>query len=192
MDIRKIAVLGSFAAGAALAFAPLASADPDPAAVNPDLVSSTLSSEESLLNSIFVSDAALAGDSSDVTGPTATNPFDIITPADVSTVQGNGTTLFDDLIYGVDPVKAGLASDPGSFNDFNGALTQFDNAYDVELYSMFNNGVMDTNVADYIQNNALDHALTLGSTTQAFDFLWDSAVGDLSGFLQVPLTFLDI
>jgi hypothetical protein len=93
MNLRKIAVLGSFAAGAALALAPLAAADP--AAVDPTLVTDVLSSEESSLNGIFVSEAALAGDSSDVTAPTATDPFDIITPADITTVQGTGTTAFD-------------------------------------------------------------------------------------------------
>jgi hypothetical protein len=188
MKIRKIAVLGSFAAGAALSLAPLASADP--AAVDPTLVSDTLSSEESILNSMFVSDATLAGvptsDYSLVDG------FDVIKAADVATVQGTGTTPFDFLIYGVNPSAAGLASDPGSYNVLNGAETQFFNAADVELYSLFNNGALDTNVADYIQNGALDHALTLGTTTDAFDYLWNFGVGDLSGFLQVPLTFLDI
>jgi hypothetical protein len=90
MQIRKIAVVGGLAVGAALTFAPLVSAD--------DL-SSVVSGEESLLNSLFTSDAALAGDSADVTAPTATNPFDIITPADIATVQGTGaslgTTAFD-------------------------------------------------------------------------------------------------
>ena len=51
MSMRKIAVVGSFAAGAALALAPIASAD--------DL-SSIVDSEISLSNSIFDSEAALA------------------------------------------------------------------------------------------------------------------------------------
>jgi hypothetical protein len=118
--------------------------------------------------------------------------FDTIVPADVGTVQGTGTTPFDFLVYGVNPNAAGLASDPGSFSVFNGALTEFDNAYNVELYSLFNAGALDTSVGDYIENNALNHALTLGTTTEAFDYLWNFGVGDLSGFLQVPLTFLDL
>ena len=90
--------------------------------------------------------------------------------------------------------NAGLASDPGSYNDLNGALTEFDNAYNVELYSLSNSGALDTNVGDYIQNNALDHALTLGSTTDAFDYLYlyNFAIGDLSGFFDTNLSFLDI
>ena len=190
MDIRKIAVLGSFAAGAALAFAPLASAAPT------DPLISVLDSEIAAENSLFQFDALLAGDSNDITVATTPGVFDTIIPADIGVVQGTGatagTTPFDFLVYGVDPTKAGLASDPGSYNDFNGALTEFDNAYNVELYSLLNGGALDTNVADYIQNSALDHALTLGSTTDAFDYLWNFGVGDLSGFFQVPLTFLDL
>jgi hypothetical protein len=191
MDIRKLAVVAGFAAGAALTFAPLAAADP--AAVDPTLVTSTLDSEIALLNSLFVGDTTLAGvPTADVTTSTTPGVFDTITSGDVGTVQGTGTTLFDYLIYGVDPTKAGLAGDPGSYNDFNGALTEFDNAYNVELYSLFNGGTLDTSVGDYIQNSSLDHALTLANTTDAFDYLWNFGVGDLSGFLQTPLTFLDI
>ena len=186
MKIRKIAVVGSFTAGAALAFAPLAAADP--AAVDPTLVTDTLSTEISSLNALFTVDTDLAGVSGDVTAPTATNPFDIITPADIATVQGSGatagTTPFDFLTYGVDPTAAGLASDPGSYSVLNGALTEFDNALNVELYSLANNGALDTNVADYIQNSALDHALTLGSTTDAADYLFNFGLGDLQGYFD--------
>jgi hypothetical protein len=190
MDIRKIAIVGTFAAGAALALAPLASADP--AAVDPTLVTSTLDGEVASLNALFLSDATLAGDLSDVNVSTTPGVFDTIISTDVSKVQDSGTTLFDYLVYGVDPLKAGLASDPGAYNVFNGALTEFDNAYNVELYALSNNGALDTTAADYIQNSALDHALTLGSATAAFDYLYDYGIGDLSGFLQVPLTFLEI
>jgi hypothetical protein len=34
--------------------------------------------------------------------------------------------------------------------------------------------------------------LDLGTVTQAFDYFWNFGVGDLSGFFQVPLTFLDL
>ncbi|MGA8547237.1 MAG: hypothetical protein WB785_18550, partial [Mycobacterium sp.] len=65
-------------------------------------------------------------------------------------------------------------------------------AYNVELYSLFNGGNLDTDIAGYIENNAINHALTLGSTTDAFDYLWNFAVGDLGGFFQTDLSFLDI
>jgi hypothetical protein len=34
--------------------------------------------------------------------------------------------------------------------------------------------------------------LDLGTVSQAFDYFWNFGVGDLSGFSQVPLTFLDL
>lgn len=67
MRIRKIAVLGGFAVVAALTSAPLASADN---------LTSTLDSEIASLNSIFESEAAIAGDSADVvTGGTRVEAF---------------------------------------------------------------------------------------------------------------------
>src|SRR6202035_2714131 len=137
MDIRKVAVVGSFAAGAALAFAPLASATPDP-------LISVVGSEESLLNSLFVGDATLAGVPS--TDYSVVDGFDVIKSADISAVQGSGATLgttpFDYLVYGVDPTAAGLATDPGSYNVFNGALTEWADAYNIELYSLLNGGAL--------------------------------------------------
>ncbi len=69
MYIRKIAVVGSFAVSAALALAPLASAD--------DELTPVVEIEISLLNSLFVSDAGLAGvPSSDYYTPV--DAFDVI------------------------------------------------------------------------------------------------------------------
>ena len=119
---------GGLAVGAALTFAPLASAD---------TISDAVSSEEALLNSIFVSDATLAGvpsgDYSLVDG------FDVVKAADITDVQGTATSLtpFDYLLYGLNPAD-NLATDPGSYNVFNGALTEFADAYNVELYSLAN------------------------------------------------------
>lgn len=70
MNIRKIAVVGSFAAGAALAFAPLAAAD--------DLTP-TVDTEIASLNSLFDSEAAFAGDTVITRGP---NTFDTVPLAD--------------------------------------------------------------------------------------------------------------
>src|ERR1700733_5767262 len=107
MSMRKIAVVGSFAAGAALALAPIASAD--------DL-SSIVDSEISLSNSIFDSEATLAGDSTDVV--THAGSFGTIP---LSFAPDTGTpTLLDFELYGLNPV-ANAASDPGSYNVFNGA-----------------------------------------------------------------------
>jgi hypothetical protein len=84
MHIRKIAVLGSFAAGAALALAPLASADN---------LTSTVDSEIAALNALFTEEADLAGDGNDVIAPTATNPFDTIPLADAPTTAPSLTSI---------------------------------------------------------------------------------------------------
>ncbi len=47
-------------------------------------------------------------------------------------------TLLDYELYGLNPAVAGPASDPGAYNVFNGALTEFDDAYNVELFSLLN------------------------------------------------------
>ncbi len=164
-----------------------ASAAADPAAVTP--ITSTVASEVAAANSQFQLDALLAGvPSTDYSvGPQG---FDIINPADITTVQGTGTTPFDYLVYGVDPAKAGLAGDPGAFNLFNGAEVRFDDAYNVALYAAENGGALDPNAADFF--GSLPAGFAADTATQAFDSFWNSGVGDLSGFFQVPLTFLDI
>ena len=58
MYIRKIGATAGFAAGAAFAFAPLASADVP--------ITSTVDSEISSMNSLFDFEARLAGDTADI------------------------------------------------------------------------------------------------------------------------------
>ena len=41
---------------------------------------------------------------------------------------------------------------------------------------------LDTNPGDYIENNALNHALTLGSPTAAEQYLYNFGLGDLKGY----------
>ncbi|MDD7814842.1 hypothetical protein PP713_19975 [Mycobacterium sp. CSUR Q5927] len=133
MSMRKITVIGGLAAGAAFALAPLASAeDPDPLAL-------IVQNEISSMNFLFGTDAFLAGvPASDIT--IGAQGFDVITPGDVATVQGDGTTAFDHLLYGSNPVEAGLASDPGAYNVFNGSVVQFDDGINSLLYALSNSG----------------------------------------------------
>jgi hypothetical protein len=169
MKIRKIAMLGTFAAGTALAFAPLASADE---------LTSTLDSEIAVLNSIFDGDAALAGDSGDVT--TNALGFDVVPLADA---PNTGTpTLLDYELYGLNPI-ANAASDPGSYNVFNGALTEFDDAYNVEYFALLNGGALDTNVADYLGSaHEITTALATDSATGAASDFFSAGLADLTGF----------
>ena len=179
MQIRKIAVVGGFAVGAALAFAPLASAD--------DLTS-VVSSEIAGENSLFQLDATLAGvPSSDYS---VVDGFDTINSADITAVQGSGTTPFDYLIYGVDPSKAGLATDPGSYNDLNGAVTKFDDAFNVLLYAAENKDALIPSTDLF--GNDISNALAGGTDASAFEYFYNFAIGDLSGFFQDNLSALDI
>ena len=180
MDIRKLAVVGGFAVGAALSFAPVAAAD-----------ETTVDSEISSLNSLFSTEAALAGDSSDISGGTAPGSFETIPLADAP--QTAPFTTLDYELYGVAPAVAGPAGDPGSYNVFNGALTEFDDAYNVELYSLENAGALDTNAADFIGSaGSIATGLGEANATDAFDYFWNFGIGDLGGFFDTNLSFLDL
>jgi hypothetical protein len=173
MNMRKIVVVGSFAAGAALAFAPIAAAD--------DLTS-TVDSEISSLNSLFTEDTTLAGvPSGDIT--TAADGFDIIKAADVSSLETSNTT-FDDLVYGLNP--ANETPDPGAYDVFNGALARFDDAYNIGLYALENNGAMlpTTDFAtDLFGNTAsLTSELSGLTATQAVSDLIGNGFSDLLGY----------
>ena len=172
MDIRKIAVVGSFAAGAALALAPLAAADP---------LTPTVDSEIASLNALFDSYAALAGDSADVVHHAGS--FDTI-PVSFAPQTPPFTTL-DYELYGINPALAGPASDPGSYNVFNGALTEFDNAYNTELFSLLNpSAAIDTIPLTDLFGSAsgITEALATGTAAGAVgDFLTDGW-NDLLGF----------
>ncbi len=177
MDIRKIAVIGSFAAGAALALAPLASADEFT-----NLVDSEIASQ----NSQFVGQADFAGvPSADVSTSTTPGVFDTVLPADApNTTDPGQLTILDYELFGVDPVKAGTVSDPGSYNVFNGAETKFDDAYNVALYAFEHNGAL-IPAADLFGNHIYDALADLAVATGAFDYFFNFGVGDLEGYYGI-------
>jgi hypothetical protein len=173
-SIRKIAVVGSLAAGAALALAPLAAAD--------DLTT-TVDSEIASLNALFVSEADLAGKGADVIPGTAGQPFDTIPLADAP--QTAPFTTLDYELYGLNPALAGPASDPGSYNVLNGALTEFDDAYNSELYGLLNGN--DLIPASDLFGSAHEIGIALGTGTDmgAAMTFFDAGLADLSGFLGI-------
>jgi hypothetical protein len=175
MDIRKIAVVGSFAAGAALGLAPLASAAPT------DPVTPLLSGEESILNSIFVGDADLAGVGKDVIPPTPTQPFDTIPLADA---PHTGTpTLLDYELYGLNPI-ANSATDPGAYNVFNGALTEFYDADNALIFGLANGNTDLIPVSDLFgSSTVIDAALLTGTDTGAATDFFSAGLADLAGLL---------
>ena len=164
MNLRKIAVAGSFAAAAALAFAPLASAD--------DLTP-TIDSEIASLNSIFVTDADLAGVGSDVV-TNGTNTFDTIPVADVNTTLGYE-------LYGLNSANA--VSDPGSYSVFNGALTEFDDAENALLYAADYNNALIPSTDLFGSATEIGTALGTGSDLGAAGDFFSAGLADLAGLL---------
>jgi hypothetical protein len=180
MNIRKIAVVGSFAAGAALALAPHAAADNLTPVVDTEVAS---------MNALFQAEALFAGvPSTDYTvGPQG---FDVILPADIAK-DAPATAPFSVLdyeLFGVNPGVAGVAPDPGAFSEFNGALVNFDDAYNVELFSLMNpSAPIDTiPMADLFGSaNGIAEALATGTASGAItDFLTDGW-NDLLGYFGV-------
>jgi hypothetical protein len=130
MNLRKIAVVGGFAVGAALTLAPLASADTP---IDPSILDSEIAS----LNSLFAADTtAAAVPTADLV--TGTNEFTTIGAGFVDTVEGNGSTLFDELVYGFNPTN--VTDDPGAYDVLNGAIVKFDDALNVGIYALENAG----------------------------------------------------
>jgi hypothetical protein len=186
MDIRKIAAVGGLAIGASLALAPLAAAAP----VDDPFID-LLNSEIAMENSTFQFDALLAGVPS--TDYALSGGFEQLTPAaDLTDAPQMGTASpLDYLIYGFNPIQAGVADPTGAFNVFNGAETKFDDAFNVLLYAAENQGAL-IPVADVFGNH-LDFVTGDGATAaSAFADFYNFAIGDLSGFFNVDLSALDI
>lgn len=175
MDIRKIAVVGGFAVGAALTLAPLASADP---------LTDTVDSEISTLNSIFVSDVAISG--GPASGEIITNGANTFDTTTLSFAPDSGTpNLLDYELYGLNPI-ANAAGDPGAYNVFNGALTEFSDAYNVELFSLANpTDAINTIPADDLFGSAatITEALGTGTATGAIGDFLTAGFADLTGYL---------
>jgi hypothetical protein len=191
MKVRKIAAAAGLATGAALAFAPLASAAPT------DLIDfeSLNSSEMASLNSLFTLGAQLTGVPSsaysDVGGFLRIDPEDLATyaphltnPADVGDVTG-----LEYYLYGVNPIEAGISSSSGAYNVFNGAAIQFADAYNAQLYELFNPG--DTAPASIFIGSDAHIAAALLTDNPAVYF-YNFGVGDLGGYFQQDLSFLQI
>jgi hypothetical protein len=184
MDIGKIAVVGGFAVAAALTSAPLASADDLTPIVDGDIAS---------LNSIFETEAAIAGDSADVTLG-GTGVLDTILPADAPDVAPL-TTLdyelygpFANLLIGVDnPVSdlPYLDPAPGAQDVGNGAVVEFDDALNALVYWLVNDDEV-IPATDLI--GAYDQSLDVAGATEPglFGSFLDTGIADLLWFFNVP------
>jgi hypothetical protein len=173
MDIRKIAVVGGFAVGAALTLAPLASAD------NTTDLTSAVSSEISSLNSLFTADTTAATvPAADI--ETAADGFKLIVPADVSTLESSDK-LFDELVYGFN-YSSNLTNDPGAYDVLNGAVAKFDDALNFGVYALENGGNA-IPVADFATAGSEIATQLAGETaTQAIVTLLGDSYSDLLGY----------
>ncbi|MDD7814843.1 hypothetical protein PP713_19980 [Mycobacterium sp. CSUR Q5927] len=182
MNIRKIGIIGSFAAGAAFAFAPLAAAAP----ASPPDFSDILQAEVQSLNWLFGTQATLAGVEAGVITPgepTAENPlsFSTISAADL---QANDT--FAALVYGpnwADEMSSGLT---GSYNLFNGALTQFTDASNVLLYAFMTGGdeIQLEDAGNYLfgSESGIEHGLSGDGFFADFNLFATAGFNDLLGY----------
>jgi hypothetical protein len=189
MDIRKIAVVGGFAVAAALTSAPLATAD--------DLTT-TVDSEIASLNSIFESEAAIAGDSADVT-PGGTGVLDTILPADapdaapLTTLDYELYGPFASLLIGVDnPVSLAPYLDPapGAQDVSNGALAEFDDAYNALAFGLNDSALIPTTDLVAPVDIATEEAGNITTEAGLFGNFVDTGVADLLGGLYVPFDSL--
>ena len=171
MNIRKIAVVGGFAVGAAVTFAPLASAD--------DLTT-TVSSEIASANDAFQTDTFLTGNYADVVYHTG--GLDTILAADAPV---SGTTPLDSVLYGIDPAEADPSAVPGAYDVSNGSLVEFDDAYNIEAYSQLNGGEL-APAADLLgSSTTITTALATDSVSGAFTTFFDQGLGDLLGYFGI-------
>ncbi|OBI26764.1 hypothetical protein EHH44_03600 [Mycolicibacter terrae] len=179
MNTRKLGVVGGFTAGAAFALAPLAAADTDPLAP-------VVASEVQSMNFLFVTDTVLGGvpGSALTEGPQG---FAIIKPEAVSTVQDNGSTMFDHLVYGLNPSLAGLASDPGAYSVFNGAVVAYDDGLNSLMYALANNGaVLDWDSGDLFGGaSAMEIANGAASGWEESGLYFQASLADFLGYLGV-------
>ncbi|ORV42822.1 hypothetical protein AWC02_15970 [Mycolicibacter engbaekii] len=177
--MRKLGVVGSFAAGLALALAPVAAAEESDVVDFGPLLDFQIGS----MNFLFESQAILAGVGDKVIDATDANPFLTIDPEDVNAALGT-------LLYGFN-WEDEISSDPGSYSLFNGAVTQFVDANNVLLFAILNGGdqIEFEDAADYLFGS--DAAIAAGL---AGDTAWEDAanffmagIADIGGYLAIDL-----
>jgi hypothetical protein len=189
MKFGKIALFSGFAVAAALASAPLASADDFTSIVDSDIAS---------LNSIFESEASIAGDSGDVTTG-GTGVLDTILPADAPVTAPLTTLDYElygplaSLLIGVDNPVSGdpfLDPAPGAQDVANGALVEFDDAFNALVYEFVNDEAL-IPTTDLI--GAADQAADVAaagdgsSEVDLFGAFLNTGLDDLFPYLWVPI-----
>ncbi len=190
MNIRKLGIIGGFAVGAALALAPAAVAAPPAPSTDAFAIDfgDIRAAEISSMNFLFGIETTLAGVNSHVVHNEGA--FDTI-PAEYAPKTGDMTPL-NYLLYGIDPEKAGPSSDPGAYNIFNGATTQFTDANNVLLYALLNDGEQidptKVDVNDFLigSSDNIAHGLSGDSVFEDFGNFFGAGVNDMLGYFALP------
>lgn len=184
MNIRKIGVVGAFAAGAAFALAPLAAADPGDPPVPPDFSNILLGQVQSM-NWLFGAQATASGVDSDLI--TAGEPT-LADPLSFSTISAEDLTenpVFAAMLFGPN-WEDEMSSDPGSYSLFNGALTQFYDASNVLTYALLTGGgeIDVADAGDYLFGSEAGIADGLAGDGFFADFgnFFQAGVADLFGY----------
>jgi hypothetical protein len=88
----------------------------------------------------------------------------------------SGTSWLDSVLYGIDPAEAGPSSVPGAYDVSNGALVEFDDAYNVEAYELENDGAL------VPAGDLLGSSMTIAD---AFTTFFDQGPDDLLGYFGI-------
>ena len=133
-------------------------------------LSPTFAAEIEGLNSLFASDVTAAGiDSSKIVD--GMGSFDTIAPGDTN-------DIFNTLVFGFNPDN--ISTDPGSYDVFNGALTEFANAYNVGLFSLLD----PTSTFDPTDIFGTHADFLAGGATSAISEFLQLGVSDLAGYFD--------
>lgn len=181
MSIRKIGVIGSFAAGAALALAPLAAAD-DPA---PFDWSGIVKSQHDSMNWLFTTGASVSGvPAAEVVPASPTYPFATISHDDLL-----GQEAFAQLLYGANWADEMSSGASGSYNLLNGAVMEFYNGGNTAMWALMNDGAnLDWDSGALFGGNAamqiaIDAADSSDGWTQASAY-FELGFNDLLGYFS--------
>lgn len=183
MSIRKIGVIGSFAAGAALALAPLAAAQDEPT-TNEFNWSGIVKSQHDSMNWLFNTGAKLT----DVPEDKIVQAGDAYPFATISRENLLANEDFAKLIYGSNWADEMSSGATGSYNLLNGALMEFNNGSNTFLWALMNNGdALDWDSGALFGGNAAmeiaDNATS--GWAQAGDY-FELGFQDLLGYFAAP------
>jgi hypothetical protein len=93
--------------------------------------------------------------------------------------------LLDYELYGVNPIAALPATDPGSYNVDNGAMTEFDDAYNSLVYAADYNNALIPSADLFGSDKVIEAAIGgVGATDlSAATTFFDAGLADVAGFL---------